>query len=54
MDRSTPKDQDPPHGGSFVRQPDGSLELKEGTKPAQEAPVTEPSKPAPQAGADEE
>lgn len=42
MEQTVNKDQDPPHGGSFVRNPDGSLQLREGTKPADETIATEP------------
>lgn len=46
MDNTTQAavDQDPPHGGSYVRNPDGSLTRTEG--PALDTPVDTPADPA--------
>lgn len=55
MEPAINKDQDPPHGGSFVRRADGSLELMEGpTLAAAPAAAPETTKPAPVAGVDQE
>lgn len=37
-----PAEQNPSHGGSYVREADGSLSLTERTKPAREQRATEP------------
>jgi hypothetical protein len=42
----TTEELNPPHGGSFVREEDGSLTLVEGTKPDARQPKTEPAAPA--------
>lgn len=52
MEPSTNKEQDPPHGGSWTRQEDGSLTLVETTQSAVEVGATEP-KPAADSGIQE-
>lgn len=45
------KDQDPPHGGSWTRQPTGELVLNAQTKPADVETTATPADPAPTAAA---
>jgi hypothetical protein len=40
-------EQNPSKGGSYVRQPDGALQLKESTQPAKPALSPEPKPSAP-------